>query len=100
MKDVILKKIETATKIYELYQSELFQQYLLPYLKEACNVPYIDPKRYEKREDYYFALDVANIEAGVYKQLIAFLENQKEVAIKLRQKLESTPKSSNIGYAP
>lgn len=80
-----------ALNLDTLTKSKEYVDYLLPYLKELARVPFIDPTKFKTREEYEFALDKANIRAGVYSELISFLAQQEVMMNKIRSELEKPP---------
>lgn len=85
-----------ALNLDTLTKSHQYTEYLFPYLKELARVPFIDPSKFKTREEYEFALDKANIRAGVYSELISFLAQQEAMMNKLRQELEKKEVSYGI----
>lgn len=85
-----------ALNLDSLTKSKEYVNYLLPYLRELARVPFIDPTTFKTREEYEFALDKANIRAGVYSELISFLAQQEVMMNKIRAELEKPPTSYAI----
>lgn len=85
-----------ALNLDTLTKSHQYTEYLLPYLKELARVPFIDPTKFKTREEYEFALDKANIRAGVYSELISFLAQQEAMMNKIRSELVKPPTSYGV----
>ena len=90
-KSRLTEALTKAISLNTLSKSSDYVNHLLPYLKELARVPYIDPTKYKTKEEYEFALDKANIRAGVYSELISFIAQQEAVMNKLRAELEKPP---------
>ena len=90
-KSRLTESLTKAIALNTLSKSSDYVNYLLPYLKELARVPYIDPTKFKNKEEYEFALDKANIRAGVYSELISFIAQQEAVMNKLRNELEKPP---------
>jgi len=92
----LTQSLQKATALDTLSKSSDYVNYLLPYLRELARVPFIDPSKFKIKEEYEFALDKANIRAGVFSELISFLAQQEAIMKKIRQELEKQPISYGI----
>lgn len=84
--------LKTAAGLADLFNSDLFQRNLLPYLRQMSTVPYVYPKEGQSDEQYMFELRVANIKAGAYADLLKFLEGQNARVASLTKELEDIDK--------
>lgn len=90
------ESLRKAMSLSSLAKSSEFVNQLLPYLKELSKVEYIDPRNYKTKEEYEFALDKANMRAGVYAEFISFMSQQDAMIEKIRDKIKNKPKSYGI----
>lgn len=95
-KSRLTASLTKALNLDTLTKSNEYVNHLLPYLKELARVPYMDPSKFKTKEEYEFALDKANIRAGVYSELISFLNQQEAMMNKIRTELEKPPVSYAI----
>ena len=88
-KSQLTEALRISTGLSELFNSELFQKNLLPYLEKLSNVPYVAPRIDQTDEQYMFELRVANIKAGAYAEFLNFMKSQstrmKQSALELKK---------------
>lgn len=90
------ESLRKAMSLSSLAKSPEFVNHLLPYLKELAKVEYINPRNFTNEKDYEFALDKANMRAGVYAEFISFMSQQDSMIEKIRDKIKNKPKSYGI----
>jgi len=98
-KDVAKENMAKAVGLEELYNSDNFRQYLLPYLQELSRTEKIRPDGYTNRDDYLYKLEVANIRAQVYDELVKFLAGQTNYVQKMKEIITQPVKNYSIGDA-
>lgn len=76
----------------DLFDSQGFQDNLLPHLEKLATVPYIDASLFKSRDEYQFALDSANLKAGAYAELLKFLQDQRFTVERLTKQMEAINK--------
>lgn len=81
-------QLRIATGLHDLYMHPNFQEHFLPYLKQLSTIEHIDPKRFNNKEEYQFALENANMEARVYSNLIKFMSSQEHKMSQLLQEIK------------
>lgn len=87
-KSLLTQSLKTATGLADLYNSDLFQQNLLPYLKQMAYVPYVAPKEGQSDTEYMFELRVSNLKAGAYHDLLTYMEGMNARVGQMTKELE------------
>lgn len=76
----------------DLFDSQGFQENLLPHLEKLSTVPYIDASLFKSPDEYQFSLNSANLKAGAYAELLKFLQDQRYTVERLTKQMEAINK--------
>jgi hypothetical protein len=98
-KELAKENLEKATALFEIYKSDHFQKYLLPYLELLSYPEKIRPDSCATRDEYLHKIEVANIKAQVYDDFLKFMKGQEDYIKKLHQILKEPVKNFSIGDA-
>ena len=80
----------------DLYNSDLFQTHLLPYLKKKALIPYIQIKEGQTDEEYMFELRNANLKAGAYADLLLYMSDAQKYVESITKELEDIDKKQKL----
>lgn len=87
-------QLNQARHLASLWNSQDFQQYLLPHLKAHLDNKWLDPLSFPSQEEFYRAYLQYRAKAVAYAELIQFLSGQEASIRTLEKRL--APKKSSI----
>src|SRR6185312_680130 len=90
---ILRAKLDKAILLHNLYQSKECQQVLIPALKEASQIQWLDPTQ----PDFNLKYNLAYSKAQAYKEILNLLETAEAVMNKTRLELAEPEKNYATG---
>jgi hypothetical protein len=90
---ILQAKLDKAVRLHRLYKSEDCQQVLLPALKEASQIQWLDPADPNFQLNYQLAYS----KAKAYKEILNLLESAEGIMNRTRLELGQPEKNFQTG---
>ena len=94
---ILQDKLDRAVRLNRMYQSEDFREVLLPALKEASNLKFLNPLDFPSQEEFLRAYNLAFSKAKAYSELLSLFETADEQIRKIKLELALPEKSWKTG---
>lgn len=83
-KQLLEQGLQKAEGLFRLYKSNEFQEFLLPFLRKATDVKWLDIKTFKDKDDFIYEYQKIKAKAEAYAELINMMEGLEAKINKLR----------------